>query len=364
MNHIWEINLATAFLLSIVLTLTVIPRILKLAFRHKIFDEPDERKIHKRQVPRLGGLAFVPVIFAAMAILIMLNVATGSFQICQTLISETRHFACSFGAIAIAYIVGIIDDLHGVRYPLKFAVQITCGILLVTGGIVINDLHGLFFIHEIPLWISAPLTIFITVFVINAINLIDGIDGLAAGICTLAYLLYGVEFIQYGKALDSVLSFACIGSILPFFYYNVFGRAEKGKKIFMGDTGSMTLGVVICIESIRLISTVTPQEHHANPLVMAFAPLLIPCMDVARVFFFRIAHGKSPFLPDKKHIHHLLLAAGMSQWQAMATLVTTALVLTTLNNLLSFHLNATLVFGFDFLLWLIICAIIAASSDE
>ena len=364
MSVIWIVNICLAFVLCIFFALTVIPRLLSIAIRYQIFDEPDERKIHKRQVPRLGGMAFMPVIFASLTVLLAFNLITEHYELGVAISMEARQLACAFCAIALSYFVGIIDDLVGVRYKWKFAVQILCGLFLVGGGIVITDLYGLFFIHSIPQWLSVPLTVFVIVFVINAINLIDGIDGLAAGLCTLAFLCYGTSFLYYGKSFDALLSFASVGSILPFFYFNVFGSAEKGKKIFMGDTGSMTLGVVLCIESIRLIPTAMLQGTAANPLVLAFAPILIPCLDVIRVFLFRIWHGRNPFLPDRNHIHHKLMAAGMNQWQAMVTIVTAALLLTTINNMLSYYLNPTLIFGADITLWVLACVVLSLESEN
>ena len=196
------------------------------------------------------------------------------------------------------------------------------------------------------------LTIFVTVFIINAINLIDGIDGLASGLCSIAFLFYGLTFIWFHQYLYAMLAFATLGVLIPFYYYNVFGNAEKGRKIFMGDTGSLTIGIMLCFLSIKvshLSATVSP--HHFNPFVMAFAPLLVPCFDVVRVYLHRVRNGKNPFLPDKNHIHHKLLAIGMRQRTAMVFIVLTSTVLTFLNILLSAYINSNLLLCMDIVLW-------------
>ena len=250
------------------------------------------------------------------------------------------------------YLVGIADDLIGVRYRAKFFIQIVCGIMLVAGGVELSDLHGMLFIHSMPFWVSIPLTIFVTVFIINAINLIDGIDGLASGLCSIAFLFYGLTFIWFHQYLYAMLAFATLGVLIPFYYYNVFGKAEKGRKIFMGDTGSLTIGIMLCFLSMQVshLST-TASPHHVNPFVMAFAPLLVPCFDVVRVYLHRVKNGKNPFLPDKNHIHHKLLAIGMRQRTAMVSIVLTSTVLTFLNILLSAYINSNLLLCMDIVLW-------------
>ena len=224
--------------------------------------------------------------------------------------------------------------------------------MLVAGGVELSDLHGMLFIHTMPSWISIPLTIFVTVFIINAINLIDGIDGLASGLCSIAFLFYGLTFIWFHQYLYAMLAFATLGVLIPFYYYNVFGKAEKGRKIFMGDTGSLTIGIMLCFLSMQVSHlSATTSPHHFNPFVMAFAPLLVPCFDVVRVYLHRVRNGKNPFLPDKNHIHHKLLAIGMRQRTAMVTIVLTSTVLTFLNILLSAYINTNLLLCMDILLW-------------
>ena len=352
MSYIWIFNILSVLFLCIFLAGIVIPQILLIAFRRRLFDEPDERKIHQCVVPRLGGMAFKPVVFFSFALLLAVNVSTGHYELFNEIGAEALPLAYAFCAIIMLYLVGIADDLIGVRYRAKFFIQIVCGIMLVAGGMELSDLQGMLLIHSVPIWASIPITIFVTVFIINAINLIDGIDGLASGLCSIAFLFYGVTFIWFHQYLYAMLAFATLGVLIPFYYYNVFGKAEKGRKIFMGDTGSLTIGIMLCFLSIRishLSAAVAP--HHVNSFVLAFSPLLVPCLDVVRVYLHRVRNGKNPFLPDKNHIHHKLLAIGMRQCTAMVSIVLASTILTLLNILLSAYLDANILLCLDIALW-------------
>lgn len=355
MSWIWIVNILSVFFLCMFSAGIVIPQILLIAFRKKLFDEPDERKIHKCVVPRLGGMAFKPVVFFSFALVFAVNVSMGHGELLKEIGAEALPLAYAFCAMIMLYLVGIADDLIGVRYSAKFFVQITCGAMLVSGGVVLTDLHGLLFIHALPSWMSTPLTVLVVVFIINSINLIDGIDGLASGLCSVALLFYGMTFVCFHQYLYAMLSFATLGVLIPFYYYNVFGKAEKGRKIFMGDTGSLTIGIMLCFLGIQ-ISHVSDRisPHHINPFVLAFAPLLVPCFDVVRVYMHRVRNGKNPFLPDKNHIHHKLLAIGMRQRAAMGTIVLASTVLTLLNIVLSTYIGVTFLLCLDIALWTVV----------
>ena len=331
----------------------VIPRILHIAYRKQLFDEPNERKLHQNPVPRLGGLAFKPVVLLSTVLLVAFNISTGHRELLNELGNNALPLTYAICAITLAYLVGITDDLKGVPYRSKFVAQIICGIFLVAGGVVLTDLNGLAFIHLLPAWMSIPLSVFSIVFIINAINLIDGIDGLASGLCIIAFICYGVTFVIYEQYLHALLAFSTAGVHIPFYYFNVFGNVEKGNKVFMGDTGSMTTGVMLCYLSIQLTHIADTLPSHVNPLVLAFSPILIPCLDVIRVYIYRVTHGKNPFLPDKNHIHHRLIAIGLHQRQAMAILVLSATILIILNVTLSRRIGSTTLLCFDIALWVL-----------
>lgn len=354
MTYIWLFNLLSVFLLSIILSGIVIPEILLIAFRRRLFDEVNERKIHHCTVPRLGGIAFKPVIFVSMALILGVNITLGRGEFLNAIEVDALPLTFAFCAMMTLYLVGIADDLIGVRYRAKFCVQLLCSLMLLAGGAVFSDFHGMFFLHEMPSWVSYPITIFITIFIINAINLIDGIDGLASGLCSITFLCYGLSFCYFGYYVYAMIAFAGLGVLIPFYYYNVFGKAEQGKKIFMGDTGSLTIGMLLCFLSIRLTNIAGSDTglHQVNPIVLAYAPLLVPCLDVVRVYLHRVRHGKNPFLPDRNHIHHKLLDIGMPQRTAMVTIVLASLAVTLINIVLSAFWNITILLLLDIVLWI------------
>ena len=357
MSLIWIVNILSVFFLCVFFAGIVIPQILLIAFRRRLFDEPDERKIHQCVVPRLGGMAFKPVVFFSFVLLLAVNVSTGHDELLKEIGAEALPLAYAFCAIIMLYLVGIADDLIGVRYRAKFFIQIVCGIMLVAGGVELSDLHGMLFIHSMPSWISIPLTVFVTVFIINAINLIDGIDGLASGLCILSFVCYGIAFVFCSQNIYALLSFAFVGVLIPFFYYNVFGTQRK-RKIFMGDTGSLTLGMMLCFLNIKL--TQMPQDSlpHINKYLLAALPLMIPCFDVVRVFAYRLLHGNNPFLPDNNHIHHLLIRTGLSERTTMITLILSSALLTLTNVMLCNDLGVMLLLAADITLWIVVNIII------
>lgn len=354
----WMYIDAAAFVVVVAIAGVIIPQILLIAFRKNLFDEVDPRKIHKGTVPRLGGIAFFPSILFTILLLMGLCILYGKTSVASAFYSDAVAMCFIICAIITLYLVGMADDLIGVKYRAKFVAQIFAAALVIMGGVTLSDLHGFLWLHALPGPVAIIATVILTVFITNAINLIDGIDGLASGLSGMACLFYG--FVCYGAGLYvySMLAFATLGALTPFFYYNVFGNAARQKKIFMGDTGSLTIGLILSVLSIRICGLGLDGEG-LNMGVAAFAPLLIPCCDVVRVYLRRIRHHKSPFLPDKTHIHHKLLAIGMSQRVAMPVILLASLALTGANYLLSDHIDITLLFALDIAVWIIANVIIS-----
>ena len=186
--------------------------------------------------------------------------------------------------MVLLYLTGIADDLVGVRYHQKFIIQILCASLFPIAGLWINDLYGLFGIYALPSYVGIPFTIFTVVFITNAINLIDGIDGLASGLSSVALLVFGFLYISKGLWLYSMFAFSTFGVLVPFFYYNVFGSAERDRKIFMGDTGSLTLGYILSFLAIKYSqNNVDVISYTEGAFVIAFSTLIVPVFDVVRV---------------------------------------------------------------------------------
>lgn len=340
------------FFTSLFLTGLIIPKILLIAFRKKLFDEVNERKIHKGTVPRLGGIAFMPSIVFAMALVVgIANIPAVAHYIPEMDASYFRSICFGMCGLMLLFLVGIADDLIGVVYRAKFVVQLISAALLVLGGVWIDNLHGFCGMTIWPVGCGAMLTILVTVFFVNAINLIDGIDGLASGLTSVALLFYGITFAMCGDVLNACLSFATMATLIQFFYYNVFGNPVMGKKIFMGDTGALCIGFILTYLSVTMSRI--PDFHFAefNPLIVAFAPMLVPCLDVLRVFFNRIRNGVSPFMPDKTHIHHKIMAMGVSPKHTMVSILLISTVIVMVNIALSPYVNSAILLTGDIVLW-------------
>lgn len=350
MNLIYYKEIFLIFICGCLMSALLIPKISLVSFRRRLFDRIDARKIHTAHIPRLGGIAFFPCISVAVSFVIVCHNLRYGFNILD-LMSTTRLLTL-FSCLFILYLMGIMDDLIGVRYRSKFAIQIVCGTLMVASGFFFDNLYGLFGIYEIPGWIGMPFTVFIIVFILNAINLIDGIDGLASGLAMIAFFAFGSLCIYLHWWIYAFIAFASFGVLIPFFYYNVFGQVHRGRKIFMGDAGSLTIGMLLAILAIRL-SMFDPVKEAIFPgtIVIAFSFLIVPMLDVVRVVIHRLRCGKSPFLPDKNHIHHKFMALGFTQHQALISITSIALFFAVMNIGLIHHLSTTMLFLLDMLIW-------------
>ncbi len=354
MQH-WLINNIATFGISFLLTWMLIPQILVIAFRKKLFDVQDARKIHEGIVPRLGGIAFVPAIICSITFIIGLDVFLWPITIGELLANNFVPIMFLFCALLLLFLVGMADDLIGVRYSAKFLFQIIAAALIIGSGVCITNLHGLIWMNSIPEFIGWLITGFIVVYCVNAINLIDGIDGLAAGLAAIAFTYYGIILMFAHQYMYSMLAWAGLGSLLPFLYYNIFGDPDKCRKIFMGDTGSLTIGLLLVFEAL-VVCNINPAEEHlncANPLVIGFAPLIVPVFDVARVFYHRIKRRRNPFIADRSHIHHKLLDLGLSSSKALFLILILALIYCIANLWLSMILNINLLLLLDMAFWVV-----------
>ncbi|MBB4621129.1 MraY family glycosyltransferase [Parabacteroides faecis] len=344
--------IAISLLISIFLSALIIPRVLVVAFRKKLFDIPDERKVHSGIIPRLGGITFVPTILFALCFTTGLRYLIG-----YEIPSESLHFiipefyfmACG---LTLLYLSGIKDDLVGLRYRSKFVIQIIAASLIPLSGLWINNLYGIFGINELTPWLGIPFTILLTVFIVNAINLIDGIDGLASGLSSISLLTLGSIYVYYSQWIYATLAFSTLGVLLPFFYYNVFGKVDRCKKIFMGDTGSLTLGYILAFLAIRYASY-NPQvaPYSEGAIIVAFSTLIIPMFDVIRVVLLRARTQKNLFQPDKNHIHHKFLAMGLSPRKSMILILVMAAGFSITNILLMPYVNNNILFFTDISIW-------------
>lgn len=323
-------NLLLGSSLAFVVTFYIIPRVIALAKAKKLYDVPDARKVHKDPIPSLGGMG----IFAGVLIAII------SFTDISLEIS--KPFQAVLLSLIILLLVGLKDDIIGVTPKQKLTGQIAAAaILIFKGGFVITNMHGFLGIGSITGTFSYVITGFTIIVILNAYNLIDGIDGLAGSISVLTSAAFGLYFAIAGYEFYALLSFALSASLVGFLVYN-FAPA----RIFMGDTGSMLCGMVSAILAIQFIQ-VAPTNAQlpitSSPGV-AFGILIMPLLDTLRVFCVRIIKGRSPFSADKNHLHHMLLEKGINQKAITGIISLSALFFMAISYLLMPYLSTTFLF--------------------
>ncbi len=345
------------FIMAALLGQRIIPGILVVAHHKNLFDLPDERKVHNRPIPRLGGVTFFPVIVFVMTVIGLLLYTYLPMKLTFFHSDGIPEFFGLLAGLTLLYVIGIGDDLVGVRYSRKFLIQIVSASMIPLSGLYINNFYGLFGINEIPFFLGIPLTLLLTVFITNAINLIDGIDGLASGLCIVALGMFGVTFALESLWMYTLLAFISVGVIIPFFCYNVYGNVEKGHKIFMGDTGSLTLGFILSVMVVKYCMFHVGDEAAVDgaPLVTAFSILLVPCLDVIRVVLGRIRRKANPFKPDRTHLHHKFLNMGFSARRSLLCIQLMAISFIVVTYVLLYiGVNANIVFVLDVVVWILL----------
>ena len=339
------IYLLGAFLVSLICGLVFTPLILDFCKRKRLYDIPNERKVHKNATPRLGGISFFPSMLTAFFIMLLFTPVVE-----QDTLPVNVWSAVFIVGLLLIYGIGIIDDLVGLKATSKFAVQIATACLLPFAGLYINNLYGLFGIHEIPYWVGVPLTVFIIVFIDNAINLIDGIDGLAAGLSLLALAGFLAYFRYHGVYVYTytIIIAGMMGALVAFAYFNLFGKPERNTKIFMGDSGSLSLGFTLGFLAVKCTmdnNNIWPYRPEA--IIVPLTLLIVPTADVVRVTLFRLRHRTPLFSADKNHIHHKLMRTGMNQHQALICILVLAAWYVVMNSLLYMVLPTTYIVLID-----------------
>lgn len=301
-------TLIFAFLTALGISFFFIPAIIRISNVNNLFDVPDERKTHQNVTPTLGGVAiFAGLIFSL------------TFWSDQKLIQELQYI---LAAIMILFFMGIKDDLLTIRAFKKLIIQILAAFLIVHWtDIRLTTFYGLFGIWDINNVFSYILSIFTIVSITNAFNLIDGIDGFAASIGIITTAVFGGWFAVMGIYQYAILAFALMGALIGFLYYN-----WSPAKIFMGDTGSLILGFVVALLAVKFIEMNRLMDRYAQYKVLSvpvvtIGILIIPLFDTMRVFAIRLMAKKSPFSPDRNHVHHILLDLGFNHSQTTLLLV-------------------------------------------
>ncbi|WNB17748.1 MraY family glycosyltransferase [Marivirga arenosa] len=277
-------------------------------------DKPGGRKIHTGDTPSMGGIAiFMGMIIALLIWMPMLGL---------------QRFKFFYGAIGIMFIVGLRDDLVPVRPIVKLAAQLlsSCMVIFLM-DIKLNSLYGVLTIEEIPYIISFFLSLFTLIVVTNSYNLIDGLDGLASSIGIIAFFFFGIYFFLVGQTYYSMVCFAFIGALIAFLNFN-----WEPSRIFMGDTGALLIGFALAVVTIKFIDynhylpAETPFKLNSS-IAVGISVIIIPLFDTLRVFISRAIKKKSPFSPDKTHIHHILMRLGFSHSGTTLIMIATNIVI-------------------------------------
>lgn len=300
------------FIGSFLLTYLTIPKIIRVSYKKNLMARPKERSSHHRETPNLGGIS----IFYSVTIM---------SSICAYELFSSYIFL--FSAIIVLFFIGLMDDILVVAPNKKFYAQIVTALMISVGSNVrIGHFFGIFGINLLPYWFSILFTVLIFIFLINAFNLIDGIDGLASGIAILVCCAFIITFWRLGSINYPmiVLALTIIGSLLAFLHYNFSIRY----KIFMGDTGSMIIGFLLSFMGIKFLNLFLLQYPFGIPVywiqtapVIVIAILIIPIIDTIGVFIIRIYKRRSPFKADKNHMHHRYLRMGLSHKQVSLVMV-------------------------------------------
>lgn len=303
-------NLLVPFFIAFAATLWVHPKILKIAILKNLVDNPDERKLQRRPVPVMGGLA------------VFFGITVG---ICSAQITffSPGVFVLMAAMIVMLY-TGTIDDILDLTPRTRFIIEIAVvAFIMLVNNSGINHFWGLWGIDFIPTWIAGPLTIFAAVGIINAINLIDGVNGLSSGFCFMASTMFAIMLYLSGNTAMTILAVSAAGAIIPFFLHNVFGSTTK---MFIGDGGTLVIGTIMSMFVVSILKGSSLSAHFAEDgmglIPFTLAVLAIPVFDTLRVMSMRIIRKKSPFHPDKTHLHHLFLELGFSHIGTTVSILT------------------------------------------
>ena len=303
------VNLA-ACVTSFLVAFLILPLIIKYSYQKNLMDTPGGRKIHKKVTPSLGGIAiFVGFVIASF---IWLD------------FDQWQNIRYVMASMLIVFLIGVRDDLVPFRALHKLFGQIIAVAILMFSTIHIQSLYGFMGITHLPLIVGYLITGFTIIVITNAFNLIDGLDGLAGSVGLISLLAFGAWFYWVEDYVFSLFSFAMAGGILSFLIYN-----WEPSEIFMGDTGAMIIGMLLAVLAIRFmnLNDALALGHPAKfsaTIATAGCFIILPLCDTVRIIILRLSKGKSPFTPDKSHIHHSIMRLGMTH-------AATATILATLN---------------------------------
>ncbi len=318
-----ELFLLTPFLSFIILYIIANP-VRKVAKRINLVDKPGARKVHKNKVPLVGGIL---IIISASLSLSITSELSGIFDSQRVLVTGSL----------ILLTMGIIDDKYDLRSMLKLGVQIALAHYAFVYGVRIESMFGIFGYYQIPFAAQYALTMLIIVGVINAYNLMDGIDGLSASLTIIGLIAYTVVSLILGINSLSVLFLAVLGSLITFLKFNF----SKNNKVFMGDAGSLVLGFMVVVSGITLIQEANNTIYIHPTMAVVLGVLALPVGDSLRVYRRRMKGGYSPFRADKSHFHHLVLYFGISHKKASLAIVILSILILSVSVFFGTYYNFT-----------------------
>ena len=335
------LNILYSFLSALFISYIAIPKLIQFAQKLKLLDAAGDRSSHQVSTPFFGGIA----IFTGV--------------ICSLLFwaDNFENIQYSLVSILIVFIVGLIDDLRAITAFKKLIGQILATLVLILlGDLQIDNMHGVLGIYELPIWASVSFTIFVVIVIINGFNLIDGIDGLAGGLGLISSFCFGVIALLMNQIDIALISFTLMGALLGFLKYNIFPA-----RIFMGDTGSLVVGMILSILAINCIKYGLVNENYSSPNVgplLAISFLAIPLFDSLRVFIVRAINGNGPLTAARDHVHHTLIDLGIGHKYSSLILFAVSVIIISLTYLLiklNVNINVSIAFLalISYLLWLI-----------
>ncbi len=294
---------------AFIVTTVVYPHVLNFARKHHIVDNPNARKLQRVPVPVMGGTAVFIGMFVAVIV--------GYF-----LLKDFRLIK-ALALLLVMYLIGVWDDRKDVSASFRFLVEIlVVWFMILLLGVEINNFHSLWGIRDLPEVISVPLSLIAGVGIMNAINLIDGVDGYCSSYGVMACVNFAFVFYYAGDITMFTLALIAIGALVPFFFHNVFGRSSK---MFLGDGGSLMLGTLLTMFTFRTLSSNSPCAAYGDTglslVALTLAILAVPVFDTLRVMILRVARGRSPFHPDKTHLHHVFIEMNYSHLMTSALIV-------------------------------------------
>jgi len=335
------LNILYSFLSALFISYIAIPKLIQFALKLKLLDAAGDRSSHQVSTPFFGGIAiFTGVVFS------LIFWADNFENIQYTLVS-----------ILIVFIVGLIDDLRAISAFKKLIGQIIATLVLILlGDLQIDNMHGVLGIYELPIWASVSFTIFVVIVIINGFNLIDGIDGLAGGLGLISSFCFGVIALLMNQIDIALISFTLMGALLGFLKYNIFPA-----RIFMGDTGSLVVGMILSILAINCIKYGLVNENYSSPNVgplLAISFLAIPLFDSLRVFIVRAINGNGPLTAARDHVHHTLIDLGIGHKYSSLILFAVSVIIISLTYLLiklnvNINVSIAVLALVSYLLWLI-----------